>query len=800
MGTIARDVIGSFRTLWRQRRFSVAVVLFLGTGMAASLAVYTLVRSELLRPLPYASPERLVSVTQTSTRYPAGVVLAPEYAAWRQESHALSALAAWNDASFTLVGVSEPEVVLGAKIDGQFLEVLGVGPALGRTFSTVENQNKSRVALVSQLLWTRAFSSDSNWIGRSVQLSDHRYEIVGVLPAGFRFPGPYQPDVLVPGGYNSPPDWSSGAIEQLNVIARLAPSASEEAVVADLDALQQRHAADLPAGVAPLMAGRTTQVVPLATKLTGNARSPLLIFMAAVSLVVLIACVNVAALHVVRTVSNYGQLMIRAALGASKASLLRLVLMETAVLSCLGAVVGLAGAALLIKVLPTIGGQLVAPGTQVRMDATVAGFALALALLGVLVSGLANMLAIARLDVYRIANTPGRSVVRTWAGVLRSGLLVAQVAIAFVLVFGATLLIRSFANVMVTDTGVRTENVITFAVRLPASRYKPAQISEFARELISGLRPLPSVQGVAIANSLPFGSYNLGALFRTKPPVPGDSPQVVPVMAVSPEFFDTLGIPVLAGQRLPDTDGQAGKIALINTAFLRRFFGAENPIGRNLYWGPKEVLTIVGVVGDIRHVRPEEPPQPEVFVPLAQNPPQTMNVAVRASARSESLLAAVRNQVHQLDPEVPVLRVSSLEQRLAGLRGLRRLQLTVLGSFAAFGLVLAAAGLYASIAYAVTQNRREIGIRMALGAQRANVRRLFMRRAFEPIAAGVAAGGIASVWLASYIRALLFGVNATDPLSAAVTVVVLGGIGMLAGYFPAASAARTDPNTTLRYE
>ena len=797
MGTIARDVIGSFRTLWRQRRFSVAVVLFLGTGMAASLAVYTLVRSELLRPLPYASPERLVSVTQTSTRYPAGVVLAPEYAAWRQESHTLSALAVWNDANFTLVGIGEPEVVLGATIDGQFLDVLGVRPALGRAFSAAENQNKSRVVLVSHSLWTRAFGSNSSWIGRSAQLSDQRYEIVGVLPDGFRFPGPFQPDVLLPGGYNGPPDWSSRTIEQLNVIARRAPSASEETVVAELDALQQRHAADLPAGVAALMAGRKTQIVPLATRLNGNARTPLLIFMGAVSLVVLIACVNVAALHVVRTVSNYGQLTIRAALGASKASLVRLVVMETAIVSCLGAVVGLAGAALLIKVLPAIGGQLVAPGTSVRMDATVAGFAVALALLGLLVSGLANMVAIARLDVHRIANTTARSVARTWAGVLRSGLLVAQVAIAFVLVFGATLLLRSFANVLVTDTGVRTENVLTFAVRLPASRYKPTQISEFARDLITRLGALPGVQRVAMTNSLPFAPYNLGALFRT---VPGDSPQVVPVMAVSPEFFDTLGIPLLAGRQLPDTDGQAAKIAVINTAFVRRFFGAENPIGRNLYWGSKEVLTIVGVVGDVRHVGPEEPPQPEVFVPLPQNPPQTVNVAVRASAVSDSLLAAVRNQVHQLDPQLPVLRVSSLEQRLAELRGLRRFQLTVLGSFAAFGLALAAAGLYASIAYAVNQNRREIGIRIALGAQRASVRSLFMRRAFGPIAVGVAAGAMVSVWLASYIRALLFGVNAIDPLSAAVTVLVLGGMGMLAGYFPAARAARTDPNITLRYE
>jgi putative ABC transport system permease protein len=466
----------------------------------------------------------------------------------------------------------------------------------------------------------------------------------------------------------------------------------------------------------------------------------------------------------------------------------------------LGGIVGLAGAALLIRVLPNVARELVGSGTQVRIDATVLGFAVALAGLAVLVCGVANMLAIARLNVHRIANAGERSTARTWDGLLRYGLLAAQVAIAFVLVFGATLLLRSFANVLGTDTGVRTENVLTFTVRLPDSRYEAPRIRQFARELIARLGALPGVQGVALANSLPFSSYNLGALIRTTPPAPGDAPQVVPMIAVSPEFFETLGIPVLAGGRLRDTDGHPPKIAVVNATFVRRLFGGENPIGKKLYWGPNEVLMIVGVVGDVRHVRPEEPPQPEIFVPLGQSPPRAVNVAVRATALSDSLLVAVRDQVHAVDKDVPILLMSSLEQRLGELRGLRRFQLSVLASFAVFGLALAALGLYASIAYAVSQNRREIGVRMALGAQSADVRNLFLKRAFGPIVVGVAAGAMASMWLAAYIRMLLFGVNAIDPLSGAMAVCVILSTGMLAAYFPAVSAARADPSTTLRYE
>jgi predicted permease len=795
-----RDLLVSWRTVWRSPGFAVSAALCLALAIASAVTVFALVRSELLRPLPYSAPDDLVAVTQVSEKYPAGHVLAPEFAAWRAESQTLSALAAWNNATYNITAIPEPDRVLGAQVSGSFLDMLGVRPAVGRGFTPGEDQAPpAQVALVSHTLWTNRLGSDTSWVGRTVLLNDREYVIAGVLPNGFRFPGPFQPDVLVPGGYSVPPNWAAPTLGQVNVIGRLRPGITGAAVASEVTTIQMAHSGDVPPRMANGLANRSSRVTPLAEHLSGASRTPLLFLMGAVMLVALIACVNVAALQLTRTLSRLSELTVRAALGSSKGRLMGLILNETVALAVVGGAIGLLVAAGLIAAWPRVGSRLVSVGTDVRMDPTVYAFAIGAALVVTLICGAVSALAVWRLDVHQFANAGTRSGGKTLGTTLRSVLVGAQVAMAFVLVFGLALLARSFMQVISIDTGVRSDGVMTLAVRLPESRYKGPATRQFANELLGRLQALPGVEAASVSNSLPFSPYSLGAALRATADTT-EAPQTVPVIAVSPDYFNVLGIPLVSGEMLRHVDADKPQTALVNVTFARRFFGDASPIGKMVWWGTQGPVTIVGVVADVRHVRPEEAPQPEMFVPLAQSPSPALSIAVRTSGEPEAITGSVRTAVRGLDRELPIFRVSSLERRLGELSSARRLQLGLIAWFAAFGVLLAALGIYASISYHVNRRRREIGLRMALGAQPRQLRNSFLLNGLMVSSAGLVVGVLASVWLERYARSLLFATSPMDPISVAAAVMVVLGLGAGASYLPAAAAARTDPNRTLRYE
>jgi putative ABC transport system permease protein len=844
MHEIGRDILHSWRALARKPGFAGAAVLCIALGVSSNVAVFTLVRSELLRPLPYRDPGQLVSIAMVSTRQPNGAVLDPEVAAWREESRTLSGLAVWNDARFTMTGGGiEPEDIKAAFVNGAFLDVLGVRPLAGRGLTIADDRSKQPVVMLGYKLWSRVFHGDPDAVGRMVMLTDRPYAIVGVLPESFRFPGSFQPDLLLPGGYSAPPNWSATTFGQLNVIGRLADGVQSQRVATEITAIQARHAGDMPGELLANLSGRTPRIESLADHLTGTrVRTSLLMLLGAVALVVLIAGVNMTGLQLSRTLTRRGELSVRAALGASRANLARLVLTESFVLSIAGAAIGMLGAYVLIAALPVLGGQqiagLVASGTTVRMDGAVIAFALALGLVIACISGATNVMAASRFPLQHPGSGGTRSIVTGWSGTLRYALVAGQVAIAFVLLIGAGLLLRSFANVLLTDTGVRTEHVLTVQVRLPGSRYQPPQLRQFARELIDRLHGLPGVQAATVTNSLPFTGYSLGVFMRTDVAAPDSAPQGVPMIAVSPEFFTTFGIPLVRGRSFAESEGTAAAAgasenvsAIVNETFVKRFLAgaaarttsnaagnaASNdpetdvkpsarsvdvePIGRGIRWG-ENTATIVGIVADVKHAGPEKPAEPEVFIPYDHSPGNRVDIAIRTSSSQDPLLLAqaLRHEIRALDKALPIGEVSTLDHRLADLTASRRFQVWIVGGFATFGLLLAVLGLYASIAYTVNESRADIALRMALGAEQSHVRNAYLRRGLGVCLIGLAIGAIASLWLVRYVESLLFEIKPMDPINGIAAAGILLASGLLATYVPALSAARTDPIKVLRYD
>jgi putative ABC transport system permease protein len=798
------------RALIRKPAYSCAAVLCIALGVSSNVAVFTLVRSELLRPLPYRDPDQLVSITMASTRQPNGVVLDPEIAAWREESRTLAGLAAWNDARFTMTGGGvEPEDIRAAFVNGEFLDVLGVRPLAGRAFAPADDRTKEPLVLLGHALWMRVFNGDPHVIGRMVQLSDRPYAIVGVLPDTFRFPGSFQPELLLPGGYSAPANWTGHTFGQLTVIGRLADGVTPERVATELAAIQSRHAAEIPGELVSMLANRTPRIESLADHLTGtNVRTSLLMLMGAVAFVVLIAVINVTGLQLARTLTRRGELSVRAALGASRSQLARLVWSESVIITSAGTALGIIAAYALIAALPALSGaSLVASGTTVRMDVEVVLFTLALGLMIACVSGATNVIAASRFPMHQPGSGSTRSIVTGWSGTLRYALVAGQVALAFVLLIGAGLLLRSFANVLLADTGIHTAQVLTLQLRLPASRYQPPQLRQFARELIDRLRGLPGVQSATVTNSLPFTGYSLGAFIRTDIAPPDSAPQGVPMIAASPGYFETFGVPIIRGRGFHQSSSSDGDGVIVNETFVKRLFAGVEPIGRSIRWG-QNTATIVGVMADVKHAGPEKPADPVIVIPYDQSPGTRVDIAIRTSASTSTsnvpdpllLAQVVRHEIRAIDKALPIGEVMTLDHRLADLTASRRFQLWMVAAFAAFGLMLAVLGLYASIAYTVNESRADIALRMALGAEQAHVRNAYLRRGLGVCLIGLATGAIASLWLVRYVESLLFEIRPFDPLNAVAAAAILLASGLLATYVPARNAMRTDPVTVLRYD
>ncbi|TAM80888.1 MAG: ABC transporter permease [Acidobacteria bacterium] len=848
---ILQDVRYGLRRLRRNPGFTAVAVLTLALGIGANTAIFSVVNAVVLRPLPYSQSARLVWIAESVPALKSEVASGGDYVDWKDQNHTLDRIAAYDtvyrgslregsgsgggSADFNLTGRGTTARIHSAFESASFFATLGVEPQLGRAFTENEDQpGGPHVVVLMHSFWQQYFGSDPNVLGDAVNLDAAPYTVIGVMPASFRFPGDSDAQILMPLALNETQERLRIAQRHVLIIGRLKPGISLAAARADLDEIRKRAQ---PSGGPMLAEGgggqgramtnrgpgsrlrRSTsgppdmappaseiKVAPLAEHLAGNLRPAMLILLGAVGLVLLIACANVANLMLTRASARTREVALRAALGAGRWRLVRQLLAESLTLAVAGGMAGLLlaawGVSVIVRLIPAdAGGGILAVATP-KMDGNVLLFALAASVFTGILFGLAPAITVTRPDLAeglkegaQVASPAGR---RGW---LRGALAVAEISLALVLLIGASLLINSFYRLLQVNPGFAPERVLTMELSLTDSRYPTRrQKSEFFSQVLRRVESLPGVRSAALADSLPLSPYQGFLMMSPRRLLPGEalsSSTAMMMLRVSPGYFYTLGIPVLKGRTFTDHDNeQARKVAVVNEALARRLWPTEDPIGKQVAGN----LTVVGVVGNTRHEGLSQDIEAEFYLPYFQLPGDSMQLAVRTAADPDSIVSAVRAQVRATDPGQPLYHVATLEQTLSESLAPRRFNMFLLGIFAAIALALATIGIYGVMAFSVAQRTREIGIRMALGAERKEVLRLVISQGLGLALLGVAIGIVGALALTRFLASLLYGVKPTDPLTFVAVPIILIVVALAACYIPARRAAKVDPMVALRYE
>ncbi|HEX9187239.1 MAG TPA: ABC transporter permease [Vicinamibacteria bacterium] len=801
---LLRDLSLAGRRLRRAPGFTAASVVTLALGIGASSALFALVDAGLRRPLPYPAPERLVSLVETrgASR---GAVAPANLADYRVP--AFESLAAWHSVEADLSGEGAPETLFGQAVTAEFFAVLGVGPVRGRPFLPAEDrEGAERVVIVSDGLWRTAFGSDPGLVGRAIRLDREAHRVVGILPAGFVPPGALgstRPvSILLPAAFPAALLANRGDHET-NVIARLRAGAGVEAARAQIRAVSDRLAADFP----DTNGGQSAHVVPLAEDVTRNVRGSLLLLLAAVGAVLAIACLNVANLQMVRALGRRRELAVSAALGASQGRLATGLLVESLLLAGLGGVAGLALAHVLLAGLKALAPVATPRLETAALDARVLGFAV----LATVATGLLFGLLPARQAAHaRPAESLGtgerqhssRAVLR-WRGAL----LTVEVALALALMTGAALMVRSVARLNAVELGFETARVVAAQVNLPAAHYPDgARRLAFFEELEQRLAGRPGVESFAFSNRMPLrGGWTTGVLTENDVARPPGEAGETDAQAVSLGYFRTLGIPILRGRSLEPADREgAPYVAVVNEDFARALFPGQEVLGKRVRRGEKAPwITVVGIAASLRRDGRAADLRPQMYLPAAQTsiyPVRLGDLAIRGTGDPSALVALLRREVAALDPEQPVSRVMTLDDALARDLGPRRFGLALLAGFALLALVLTVVGIYGVAAYSVSQRVPELGVRLALGADRSRIVRLVVGDVLGRLALGIALGVVLSLLATRALRGMLFGVAPTDPGTFAAALVVLTLASLAAALRPALRATRIDPVAALRWE
>ena len=802
-----RTVTHAARALRHGGAYTTVSIVTLALAIGVNTTIFSLIDAVLLRPLPYSHPEQLVRTGLTLPTMSQPAVGTPEFVAWRNENHTFESLIAWNNDEHSLTRAGEPERVVAATVSGNFLSTLGVRPTTGRDFRKEEDRpGAPRVALISDALCRRHWNSSPVVFSRGMMLDDSLVQVIGVLPRDFVFPGDLHPDILLPAQFGDRPDWAARTMGILTVVGRLKPGISADAAAADLYSISRRHMPDKPVWMAVAEKNSKVVTVPLHADIVGNVRPALLTLLTAVGLVLLIACANVANLQLSRFNRRVRELGVRAALGASKSQLLRLVSAECLLLSLAGAAFGLAGAYVLIHLARPFYLLLhLANPEDISLNGGILAFSLGLTLICALLFALGPALLVTGADVQHALRTDSTRTVSGFRNLFRSILVMSEMALAIILLVGAGLLLRSFQRLLSVQPGFQSRGVLTASMTLPHSRYpEEKQQSAFARDLMMRLRSLPGVVIAGAASSLPFTSYNLGAsiFFEGRPVPPVGSRPSVPIISVTPGYFQSLSIPLLAGRDFSSGDSsRRPRVAIVSAAFAQQFFAHEDPMGKRISWGePTRWAMIVGVVGNSHHSDLSQPPQPEIFASFDQVPSVRVRAAMRTAVPPESLINAVRAQVLAIDRDEPLFDISTMEERLDKSLQDRRVETFLLGAFALLAIALATAGVYGVMSYSVAQSIREIGVRMAVGATPAWVTVEILKRALWLSLSGVFSGLVIAWYLTRFLTGFLYGVGAKDPLTFSAGTVLLVLVSLIASYLPARRAAHVDPVEVLRAE
>ncbi|HEY9431622.1 MAG TPA: ABC transporter permease [Blastocatellia bacterium] len=797
-----QDLRFGLRMLMKNPGFTLIATLTLALGIGANTAIFSVVNALILRPLPYPDSERLFWVEEVSKRTnDSQEAWGGHFLDWQEHSQTLEGIAAQDGGTRTLTGAGEPERVEVGEISASFLPLLGAQPLPpGRNFTSAEDSpGGERVAILSHALWLRRYNGDQGIVGRSVTLNDANFTVIGVAPANFRYYHHF--DAWVPLALDPTAQMAGETRQYGPTVVRLKPGVTPEQAQAEMDTLLQRYETARPQGVSRI--DSRTRLVPLQEHFLGARRRPLLVLLGAVGLVLLIACANVANLLLARAGAREKELAIRGALGAGRLRLTRQLLTECLLLAMTGSAAGLLLASWLISLFGSLNstdalgemGRVAA----ITIDLRVLGFTLFITLVTGLLFGLLPALRLSRTDLNVSLKEGGRG-----GGLhgrsLRNALMVSEVALAIVLLIGAGLLIRSFVKLLDVDPGYRAENMLTAKISLPPRYRDNAQRAQFYERILQRLTALPGVAAVGATSHLPLTGYNMGATLRVegRSPRPGEREPSAPVARVNPDYFRTMGISLRAGRLINDSDTQDSPgVALLSETLARRLLPNEDPLGKRLSVAGMNT-TVIGVVNDIRYTGLDGEIEQAVYLSYRQLPRSGMALVLRGAVEPSSLAPALRNAVREIDPALPVYDVMTMNERLSNSVAARRFNLLLLGGFAALALLLAGVGVYGVISYVVTQRTHEIGIRMALGAQSADVARLFIKQGMSLVLLGVALGSVGAFALTRVMKSLLFDVSATDPLTFAVITLLLIGVALLACWIPARRATKVDLMITLR--
>jgi putative ABC transport system permease protein len=799
MNTLLQDLRYGARMLMKKPGFTLIAVITLALGIGANTAIFSVVNAALLRPLPFAEPDRLSLLREANIKrnLPSFSVSVPNYVSWQEQSQTFEQLAAWKLQGVNLTGRNEPVRLEGAAVSGSLFSLLGVKPALGRDFLPEEDQPLGRRAvIISYGLWERRFGRDPNLIGQGLALDGVIHTVIGIAPSGFDFP---------PGAEI----WASLAADLANedrgnkwltVIGRLKPGVTLQQAQTELTTIAQRLEQQFPATNRDWSVRLETLYDSIITKET---RRALLILLGAVGFLLLIACANVASLSLARATGRASEMAIRAALGASRWRISRQLLTESMLLALVGGGAGVLLGLWSVDLLRAASPENTPRLDEIGIDGWVLGFTLAVSLLTGVLFGLAPALQSARVDLQESLKEGGRTLATGGArSLLRRGLVAGELALALVLLVGAALMIRSLWNLQRAPLGFNPERVLTAQFALPETKYGPEQAIAFYQQVKERVAGLPGVRAAALSSGVPFTSGNTsnGVIAENSTLAPGELLQPE-WRIISPDYFRTLGIPLFQGRDFTERDKPDAPISVILSHTLaERLWPNQNPLGRRLRWGPSLWVTVVGVVGNVRNVNLAIEPRPMLYLCAYSLPWPVMTLAVRAEADPQSMIAAMRAKVKEVDPEMPLANLRTMEELLAQASAQPRFNTWLLGAFAAIALGLGAVGIYGVIAYSIAQRAHEIGVRMALGAQQSDVLKLVLRQGMTLALIGVGIGLLASFALTRLLSDLLYGVRANDPATFAAIPILLTGVALLACYIPARRATKVDPMVALRCE
>ncbi|HLN99946.1 MAG TPA: ABC transporter permease [Pyrinomonadaceae bacterium] len=802
METLLRDIRYGIRSLLKRPGFTVIALIALALGIGANTAIFSLVNAVLVRPLPFAEPDRLVWVWGNIRNGGNRASVSPlDFVDFRQQVKTFDQFAASLSVPLriNLTGNAEPERLTGAAVTGNYFQALGVTPALGRTFVMAnEKPGSDQVTVLSYGLWQRRFDGDSNIVNKTIMLDGKSCVVLGVMPPGFSFP--QSAELWVPLDFDVLPSMKQRKAHFLSPIARLKPGVTLAQAQADVDAVARHLEEQYP----DTNTGWSMRLVSLREQLVGNTRPTLLILFGAVGFVLLIACANVANLLMVRAAGRQKEIALRTALGAGRYRIIRQMITESVLLALIGGTLGTLLAMWGVDLLVTLSAESIPSTAQVKIDATVLIFTLLISLVTGVLFGLAPALRALRLNLSEALKEGGRSATAgTQRNRLRSTLVVLESAVAVVLLIGAGLLIRSLIRLQDVSPGFDPRNVLTMRVDLPREKYPtPDKASNFFAELEGRLAGLPGVENVGFISELPLSGQpnDIPYTVEGRPAVSSDQQFDHDFRRVNRQYFGALRIPLLRGRNFTEQEvRQSAKVVIISDLLAQQVFPNEEPLGKRLILAMgNEPFEIIGIVGDIRHRGLESQPAAAMYLPTYET--GWMNLVIRTKGDPLGLAVSVRKEVQAIDPDQPVADIKTMEQWLDTAVAAPRYRTALLGLFALVALVLASTGIYGVMSYSVTQRTHEIGVRMALGARELDVLKLVVRQGMALVWAGIGIGLLGAVALTRVLSTLLFDVTAKDPLTFAAVAGLLTLVAFVACYLPARRATRVDPLVALRYE